>query len=216
MGGKDGFLSDITSTLDGPGGKNPYAEGGLQESALMSGIGQAFYSYDDRYLFTVNFRRDGSSRFANDYRWGNFPGVSVGWRISNESFWKSNKISSIVTDLKIRGGYGVLGRQNLGNYDYTAVLDYVPVEFNGSVQDGLITGTPINEAISWERLISKTIGIDYELFGGKISGSFDYYNNDTKDMIIGVELAPSVGGGEFQSNVGLINNKGFEMTVNYQ
>jgi hypothetical protein len=95
------------------------------------------------------------------------------------------------------------------------VLNYVPVEFNGSVQDGLITGTPINEAISWERLISKTIGIDYELMGGKINGSFDYYNNDTKDMIIGVELAPSVGGGEFQSNAGLINNKGFEMTVNY-
>lgn len=214
-GGKDGFLSGITRTLDGPGGKNPYAEGGLQESALISGIGQAFYSYDDKYLLTVNFRRDGSSRFAQDYRWGNFPGVSVGWRISNEAFWKDKNISSIITDLKIRGGYGVLGRQNLGNYDYTAVLRYVPVEFNGAVQDGLITGTPINEAISWERLISKTIGVDYELFGGKINGSFDYYNNDTKDMIIGVELAPSVGGGEFQSNAGLINNKGFEMTVNY-
>jgi len=215
VGGKDGFLSDITRTLDGPGGKNPYTEGGLQESALMSYIGQAFYSYDDRYLVTVNFRRDGSSRFANDYRWGNFPGVSVGWRISNESFWKTSSIHTIVTDLKLRGGYGVLGRQNLGNYDYTAVLDYVPVEFNGSVQDGLITGTPINEQISWERLISKTVGIDYELLGGKISGSFDYFNNDTKDMIIGLQLAPSVGGGELQSNIGRINNKGFEMTVNY-
>ena len=215
VGGKDGFLSDITSTLDGPGGKNPYAEGGLQESALESWIGQAFYSYDDRYLFTVNFRRDGSSRFARDVRWGNFPGVSAGWRLSNENFWKESKISDIITDLKIRGGYGVLGRQNLGNYDYTAVLDYVPVEFDGSVQDGLITGTPINEAISWEKLISKTIGLDYELFNGKVSGSFDYYNNDTKDMIIGLQLAPSVGGGELQSNIGRINNKGFEMTVNY-
>ena len=215
VGGKDGFLSDLTSTLNGPGGKNPYAEGELQESALISGIGQAFYSYDERYLFTVNFRRDGSSRFAENYRWGNFPGISVGWRLSNEKFWKDSKISSFITDLKIRGGYGVLGRQNLGNYDYTAVLNYVPTEFNGSVQDGLITGTPINEAISWERLISKTIGLDYELMGGKINGSFDYYHNDTEDMIIGVELAPSVGGGEFQSNEGLINNKGFEMTINY-
>jgi TonB-linked SusC/RagA family outer membrane protein len=215
LGGKDAFLSDITNTLNGPGGKNPYTEGALQESALISYIGQAFYSYNDKYLFTVNFRRDGSSRFAKDYRWGNFPGVSVGWRISNESFYKDSKISEVVTDLKVRGGYGVLGRQNLGNYDYTAVLEYVPVEFNGSVQDGLITGTPINEKISWERLISKTVGIDYELFGGKVSGSFDYYNNDTKDMIIGLQLAPSVGGGELQSNIGRINNKGFEMTVNY-
>jgi TonB-linked SusC/RagA family outer membrane protein len=213
--GKDGFLSDITNTLNGPGGKNPYAEGGLQESALISGIAQAFYSFDDKYLFTVNFRRDGSSRFAKKYRWGNFPGVSVGWRLSNEDFWTNSNISKVISDLKIRGGYGVLGRQNLGNYDYTAVLDYVPVEFDGTVHDGLITGTPINEAISWERLISKTIGLDYELFGGKVSGSFDYYNNDTKDMIIGLELAPSVGGGELQSNAGLINNRGFEMTVNY-
>lgn len=213
--GKDGFLSDITRTLDGPGGKNDYAEGSLEESALVSGIGQAFYSYDDKYLLTVNFRRDGSSRFAKQYRWGNFPGVSVGWRLSNEGFWKNSNISKTITDLKIRAGYGILGRQNLGNYDYTPVLDYVPVEFNGSLQDGLITGTPINEAISWERLISKTVGIDYELFDGKVSGSFDYYNNDTKDMIIGLELAPSVGGGELQSNDGLINNKGFEMTVNY-
>lgn len=214
-GGKEGFLSDITSTLDGPGGKNPYVEGGKQESALVSFIGQVFYAYNDRYLLTVNFRRDGSSRFAPDYRWGNFPGISVGWRLSKEGFWQHGNVRNAVTDLKIRAGYGVLGRQNLGNYDYIPVLNYVPAEFDGSVQDGLITGTPINEAISWERLISKTIGVDYELFNGRLSGSFDYYNNDSRDMIIGLAIAPSVGGGELQSNAGLINNRGFEMALGY-
>ncbi|WP_221392888.1 TonB-dependent receptor [Dyadobacter sp. NIV53] len=215
VGGKNGYLSDITGTIDGPGGKNPYIEGDLQESTLLSLIGQAFYSYDDKYLVTLNFRRDGSSRFGPDYRWGNFPGVSAGWRLSHENFWKNGGLVKAISDLKIRTGYGELGRQNLGNYDYTPVLQYIPTEFGGKVQDGLITGTPINEAISWERLISKTIGLDYELFNGKISGSFDYYNNDTKNMIIGLSIAPSVGGGELQSNAGRINNRGFEMTVDY-
>lgn len=215
-GSRQGFLSDVTSTLDGPGGKNPNVNGGKQESSLLSLIAQVFYSYDDRYLITVNFRRDGSSRFGPDYRWGNFPGVSVGWRLSGEEFWKNSKLNNMITDLKIRAGYGELGRQNLGNYDYLPVLQYIPVAFGESIHDGLITGTPINEAISWERLISKTIGIDYELFEGKLSGSFDYYNNDTKDMIIGVAIAPSVGGGELQSNVGEINNTGFEMSLNHK
>lgn len=214
-GSRQGFLSDITSTLDGPGGKNPNVNGGKQESSLLSGIAQAFYSYSDRYLITVNFRRDGSSRFGPDYRWGNFPGFSMGWRLSGEEFWKNSNLDNKITELKIRAGYGVLGRQNLGNYDYLPVLQYIPVAFGSSIHDGLITGTPINEAISWERLISKTIGIDYELFDGKVSGSFDYYNNDTKDMIIGVAIAPSVGGGELQSNVGEINNKGFEMSLSH-
>ncbi len=215
-GSKTGFLSDVTSTLDGPGGKNPNVNGGKQESSLLSLIAQAFYSFDDRYLVTLNFRRDGSSRFGPDYRWGNFPGVSVGWRLSGEEFWKNSALTDVFTDLKIRAGYGELGRQNLGNYDYLPVLQYVPVVFGESIVDGLITGTPINEAISWERLISKTIGIDYELWEGKVSGSFDYYNNDTKDMIIGVAIAPSVGGGELQSNVGEINNTGFEMSLNHR
>ena len=214
-GYKNGFLSDITSTLDGPGGKNQEVNGNREESSLLSLIAQAFYSYNDRYLITLNFRRDGSSRFGSDYRWGNFPGVSVGWRLSGENFWQNSALNELFSDLKIRGGYGILGRQNLGSYDYQPVLVYVPAVFGESVHDGLITGSPINEAISWERLISKTIGLDFEMFDGKLSGSLDYYDNDTEDMIIGVAIAPSAGGGELQSNVGEINNKGFEISLNH-
>jgi TonB-linked SusC/RagA family outer membrane protein len=213
---KESFLSSTTSTLDGPGGKNTQAGGGKQESSLLSYIAQAFYSYDNRYLLTVNFRRDGSSRFAPDYRWGNFPGVSLGWRVSNEKIWKNSGLTNVIKDFKIRAGYGVLGRQNLGNYSYVPTLQYDPAVFGESIQDGLIVGNPINQEISWEKLISKTIGVDYELVGGKVSGSFDYYNNDSRDMIIGVAIAPSVGGGELQTNAGEINNKGFEMSLSYK
>lgn len=214
-GYKDNFLSDQTSTLDGPGGKNAEVGGSKQESALLSLLGQAFYSYDDRYLVTVNFRRDGSSRFAQDYRWGNFPGVSLGWRLSNESIWKNSGISKIINDFKIRAGYGELGRQNLGNYDYVPTLQYNPAIFGEAIMDGLIVGNPINTSISWEKLITKTIGADFELFNGKITGSLDYFNNDSRDMIIGVAIPPSVGGGELQTNNGDINNKGFEITLGH-
>jgi TonB-linked SusC/RagA family outer membrane protein len=217
LGGyKENFLSASTTTLNGPGGKSASTWGGKQESSLLSIISQAFYSYNDRYLITINFRRDGSSRFGPDYRWGNFPGASLGWRLSNENFWKNIGLATVINDFKIRAGYGQLGRQNLGNYDWIPVLEYNPVVFGESVQDGLIVGTPINQQISWETLISKTIGVDFELFKGKVSGSFDYYNNDSRNMIIGVAIAPSVGGGQIQSNAGDITNKGFEITLNHK
>jgi TonB-dependent starch-binding outer membrane protein SusC len=215
-GSKRNFISTLTSTLNGPGGANATSGGQLQENSLLSFIGQAFYSYDDRYLITVNFRRDGSSRFASDYRWGNFPGVSLGWRLSKENFWKNSGLANAINNLKIRAGYGELGRQNIGNYDYTPTLVYQTAVFGTSTQPGLNVGTPVNEAISWETMISKTFGLDYELFGGKLAGSFDIFNNKSSGMIIDVVIPPSVGGGSIRKNVGEIDNKGFEMTLDYK
>ncbi len=214
-GSKNDFLSDITSTLNGPGGKNANTSGSESESSLLSVLGKVFYAYDDRYLVTVNFRRDGSSRFAKDYRWGNFPGVSLGWRVSREGFWQNANFGSVISDFKLRAGYGKLGRQNVGNYDYKPVLIFEPVVFGDVVNNGLITGTAINEAITWELLISRNLGVDFELWDGQLNGSFEYYHQRTKDMIIGVPTEPSAGGGELQSNVGEILNKGVEMTLGY-
>ncbi|MFH5886228.1 SusC/RagA family TonB-linked outer membrane protein [Halalkalibaculum sp. DA3122] len=214
-GGKTNFLSENTETLDAPGGQNAFVGNSLSESTLLSFISQFNYIYDDRYLLTVNFRRDGSSRFHPDVRWGNFPGGSVGWRISNESFWDNTGLSDVITDLKLRGGYGELGRQNVSDYPFTPTLNFEPVVFGDAISNGLITGTPINSQISWEKLVTTTIGLDYELWQGKFSGYFEYFNNDTEDMIIGLPLAPSVGGGELSVNSGLISNEGFEMELNY-
>ncbi|MFH5834041.1 SusC/RagA family TonB-linked outer membrane protein [Halalkalibaculum sp. DA384] len=214
-GGKNNFLSENTETLSAPGGQNAFVGSFLSESSLLSFISQLNYGFDDRYLLTVNFRRDGSSRFSPDVRWGNFPGGSLGWRISNESFWQNSSLASTITELKLRGGYGEIGRQNVGNYPYTPTLNYEPVVFGDAIADGLITGTPINSAISWESLITTTVGMDYELWNGKISGYFEYFNNEADEMIIGLPLAPSVGGGELSVNSGKISNEGFEMELNY-
>ncbi|HMF72078.1 MAG TPA: SusC/RagA family TonB-linked outer membrane protein, partial [Flavitalea sp.] len=217
LGGyKWNFTSDQTSSLDAPGGMDPDTWSSSTEHALLSYLGQAFYSYDDRYLVTVNFRRDGSSRFHTGYRWGNFPGVSLGWRLSNEKFWEKSGLVNAITDFKIRAGYGILGRQNLGDYDYIATLENEYAVFDNDPRLSLITGNPVSYDTKWEELVSKTVGIDYELFNGKVNGSFDYYNNETRGMIIGVPISPSVGGGVRQGNLGEITNKGFEMTINYK
>lgn len=214
-GSKSNYISDITSTLGGPGGMNANTSGTVSESSLLSLLGKLFYSYDDRYLLTLNFRRDGSSRFAKDYRWGNFPGLSVGWRLSAEDFWENSGLGSVVTDAKFRAGYGQLGRQNVGDYDYLPTLVYEPVVFGSGIHTGLITGTPINQAVTWELLVSRNIGVDFELLDGQFYGSFEYYHQRTEDMIIGVPTEPSAGGGELQSNVGKILNRGVEATLGF-
>ncbi|MEM8565729.1 MAG: TonB-dependent receptor [Bacteroidota bacterium] len=205
------FISDITSTLDGPGGQLPAVGGGETQNRLQSYIGKASYNYDNRYLITFNFRRDGSSRFAPDVRWGNFPGVSAGWRISNEAFWPE----TVVNNLKLRGGYGVLGRQNIGDYDWVEVLQFTPVAINNSLQNGLITGNPVNRDISWEELKSINVGLDFGLFENTITGSFDYFEQETSGMILGIPIATSVGGGSILQNSGEITNNGVEISLNY-
>lgn len=214
-GSKTNFLSENTKTLSAPGGRNVDVGSFLSESTLLSFISQVNYSYDEKYLTTVNFRRDGSSRFAPEVRWGNFAGGSLAWRISNESFWQNSGLSSTITELKIRGGFGEIGRQNVGDYPFVPALVNEAVVFGDAISDGLITGPPVNRTISWETLVTTTLGLDYELWDGKIRGYFEYFDNDTEDMIIGLPLAPSAGGGEISSNFGLISNQGFEMEFRY-
>lgn len=215
FGFKNNFLSPNTGTLDGPGGTNAQASGALSESTLISLLGQAFYGYDDKYLMTLNFRNDRSSRFNSRVRSGNFPGISVGWRISNEDFWQNSGLSKTISNLKLRAGYGELGRQNTGDYDYQATLIYVPVVLGGTIRDGLITRPPINPDITWETLISRNIGVDFELLNGRLNGSFELYNQRNDGMIIGVPNPGSIGGGDFLSNVGQIKNRGIELTLDY-
>ena len=133
---------------------------GLGEYALLSYFGRINYSFKDRYLLEGNFRYDGSSRFAKDNRWGFFPSVSVGWRISEESFWKESKISNVFDNLKFRASYGVLGNQNIGTYPYQQTYslghDYV---FGGTLLSGAYLPTYKNQNITWE----KTAITDFEI-----------------------------------------------------
>lgn len=216
LGGfKADFLSDITSTLDGPGANPLFTSlnGSNSKNRLISYIGQAFYSFDSRYLLTLNFRRDGSSRFDPAVRWGNFPGISGAWRVSNEKFWEG--IKGTISDFKIRAGYGILGRQNSGVYPPQATLSFLPYSFGGNLENGLITPGPVNTLITWEESKTTNVGIEFGLFGDKLSGSVEYFERITDRLVSSIIIPGSAGGGEIPTNDGLIENTGVEFGVSY-
>lgn len=214
---KSDFLSDITQTLDGPGA-NPLftsVSGSQSERRLHSWISQGSYSYDDKYMLTINYRRDGSSSFNKDVRWGDFYGVSLGWNMANESFWSNLGLSSAVRSFKIRGGYGELGRISTGDFAPQATLSYTPYSFGGTLVPGLITPGPLNTQLSWETSRSTNFGFDFGLEKFKLEGSLDWFQRDTDNLLSSIIIPSSAGGGEIQTNDGLIENNGLEAAVNY-
>ena len=188
----------------------------LSEYALMSFFGRLNYSLKDRYLLEANLRYDGSSRFAKDHRWGLFPSVSAGWRISEEGFWKESSISNVFDNLKIRASYGVLGNQNIGVYPYQQTYslghDY---PLGGTLQSGAYIASYNNQNITWEKTAITDIGIDFSLFNGKLSGTLDYFYKYTSDILSSVEKTDIMGRGVGQSNVGAVSNKGIEINLAY-
>ncbi|MEM8889605.1 MAG: SusC/RagA family TonB-linked outer membrane protein [Bacteroidota bacterium] len=217
-GSKANFLSDITSTLDGPGA-NPLfntISGSNSKNRLASLVSQAFYSFDNKYQITLNFRRDGSSSFDPSVRWGNFPGISAAWRISNENFWSKWGFNSLFSDLKIRAGYGILGRQNSGVYPPQATLSFIPYSFGGNLANGLITPGPINTLITWEESKTTNVGLEFGILNDRLSGAIEYFERKTDKLLSGLVIPGSAGGGEISRNDGLIENTGVELGLNYQ
>ncbi len=187
-----------------------------QRHVLISYYGRVNFSYDSRYLLTATIRRDGSSRFSPQNRWGAFPSVALAWRISNEPFFKLN---NVVNDLKLRVSYGKTGQQDgIANYSYIPL--YTLSQPGASYMFG---GLPIatyrpqayNETLKWETTDSYNIGFDIALLENRISASFDYYQRKTKDLLATV---PSAAGTNFNkqilTNVGNTESKGFEFSIN--
>ena len=218
LGGfKQDFLSDVTSTLDGPGANPLFTtlSGSNSKNRLLSIISQAFYSYDNKYQFTLNFRRDGSSRFDPSVRWGNFPGVSGAWRISNEKFWSNTGLGNIISEFKIRAGYGILGRQNSGIYPPQATLSFIPYSYGGNLLNGLISPGPINAFITWEESKTTNIGLEFGIMDDKLSGSVEYFNRITDRLVSSLIIPGSAGGGSIPLNEGLIQNTGVEFGLDF-
>ncbi|MCI1648394.1 MAG: TonB-dependent receptor [Bacteroides sp.] len=190
----------------------------LSEYALLSYFGRINYSFKDRYLVEMNLRYDGSSRFAPKHRWGIFPSVSAGWRISEEKFWKKAAISTAFDNLKIRASYGVLGNQNIGTYPYQQTYslgeDY-PLGNPATLQSGAYIATYNNPKVTWEKTSITDLGLDFSVFNSSLTGTFDYFYKYTSDILASVEVASIMGRGVGQSNVGAVSNKGFEIEFSY-
>lgn len=180
----------------------------------LSYIGRAGYDYDEKYLFSASIRRDGSSRFGSNHRWGNFWSTSLGWNLAKENFLTDSAFST----LKLRGSVGTTGNDLIGNYKYSASLasNFVyPIA--GAAGTGTTLGDAANPNLKWEEKLSRNIGLDFGLFNEKITGSVEYYNNTAKDILFNVPLPLSVGSnsGNQTQNIAAVDAHGFEVSLGY-
>ena len=196
--------------------------GYTRELTMVSYFGRLNYDYAGRYLFEANFRSDASSRFAKEHRWGFFPSFSAAWRISEEPFMERSK--SWLDDLKLRASWGQLGNQDALSGKQDGTSDYYPwmntykldgsYPFGGQLMQGYYQGDYHLSTISWERSTTWGVGIDFTLFGG-LTGSIDYYNRKTTDIIMDVSAPAEFALGKYKDNIGALRNEGVEISLAY-
>jgi len=180
---------------------------------LIGLFSRVSYSFADKYLLMASIRREGSSKFGANHKWGNFPGVSAGWRITEEPFMKS---VSWVSNLKLRAGFGITGTNVLDSYKSLSSLNYDEYFYsNGQWVRKLIPTRNANPDLRWEKKEEVNIGLDFDLFGGRVSGAFDFYNRLTKDALWDYSVpTPPYLYNTITANVGRIKNQGFEALIN--
>ncbi len=189
---------------------------GYSES-IFSYLFRANYALMDRYLFTCSFRADGSSKFGPDHRWGYFPSLAVGWRLIEEDFLKGR--FDWLSNLKIRGSWGQIGNDKIGNYKYYALANIdsnFDAVFNGIYYPGGTITSLYNKSVHWERSEQFDAGFDLGLFNNRFTLEFDFYNRKTKDMLVTVDVPGAVGLSPVETNVGSVTNRGIDFTVNWQ
>ena len=186
------------------------------QHTLLSMFGRLNYGYDDRYLLTATIRRDGSSRFSEENRWGWFPSVAVAWRLSREEFMRDSKT---ISDLKLRFGWGITGQQDIQGRDYPYLARYTTSDSSGMYQFGsnyylLLRPEGYDENIKWETTETFNAGIDVGLWNGRVSFSVDAYFKRTKDLLAEISVpAGSNLTNRIVTNVGNIENRGLEFSI---
>lgn len=190
-------------------------EGNSWRSVLTSILGRVFYSYHNKYLFTATIRRDGSSKFGKNNRYGYFPSFSLGWNVAEEKFMEN---VHWLDQLKLRGGYGVLGNQEIDNYQYSSTIT-TGINYpdgNGGLLQGAFPKNFANPDIKWEETAMTNVGIDFMAFNNRLSLTADYYVKNTKDILLTVPIPISSGGANDPiRNAGKIRNNGFEFNLGW-
>lgn len=202
------FPNDSFQTIDG-GAEINEGHGSETDYTFVSQFGRLNYNYDGKYLFKASVRRDGSSRFGKNNRFGIFPAFSAGWVISQENFLKEN---SVLTYLKLKGSWGKLGNAEIGNFASRQL--YQPNPYN--LKSGLTFDQPGNDDLTWEKSTQIDFGVEVG-FLNKISLEVDYYQKDTDGLLFDVPLPKSAGAGTtgtISKNIGEIRSNGFEFTLN--
>ena len=182
------------------------------QNRTMSFLGRVNYSLLSRYLFTVSFRADGSSKFPKDNRWGYFPSAAVAWRINNESFLKRARW---IDDLKLRVSWGITGNNRIGDFSYYSALDYVDHYALGNATPSAASGISsyANKALTWEETEQYDLGLDFAVLKNRIRLTADVYRKTTRDLLLNAYVPYSTGVGSAQLNVGSVRNEGIELTL---
>ncbi len=190
---------------------NP-ANQGYQVSGLMSWMGRVMYSYDNRYMLSATIRSDASSRLAPGHKWHTYPAVSVGWNIANESFMKG---ISVISSLKLRAGFGQTSNQAIAPYSTLGLLSTRPYNFGPTnYTTGFYVSQLPNPDLGWEYSKTLNFGLDFGLFGNRLTGTVEYYITKTSDVLQSLSLPPTSGVGSVVANVGSTQNKGIELSLN--
>ncbi|MEX2593795.1 MAG: TonB-dependent receptor [Anditalea sp.] len=215
-GYRESFVSNELQELNAGSPAVQNATGSSNEWAIQSFFGRLGYNYNERYLLEVNMRYDGSSRLSANNRWGAFPSISAGWRLSEEPFIVNNEVDWL-NDFKIRASYGELGNQNIGLYPYQDILVFTGAyPFNNTnLTPGMAQTRLSNENIRWETTKITDIGLDMMIFDG-LSITVDWYRKVTSDILRNSQLAGVVGLTPPTINNGVMQNTGLEFNLNYR
>jgi len=186
----------------------------LSEVEILSQFGRINFDFDNKYLITATVRRDGASNFAANNKYAIFPSAAIGWKVSNEEFLKDNRT---ISGLKLRASYGVTGNPSISPYQSLARFASLYASSKGETVFAITPDQPANPNLKWESSYQTNFGIDLGFIDNRFNLSFDYYNIDTKDLILGNNGIPEYFGfasDEILTNLGEINNRGFEISLN--
>ncbi|MFC5412975.1 TonB-dependent receptor [Larkinella bovis] len=211
-GSGQGYISNASQTYDLGAASTPgIPASGYSKSTLVSYLGRVNYAYDSKYLATVSYRIDASSKYSQGNKWGHFPSAALAWRISNEDFLKNN---TVVSDLKLRASWGLTGSQAIGPYATLNQLVSSKTIFGDALYTAYAPGTNLPGNLKWETTEQKDIGIDLGILGNRVIITADYYLKNTRDLLNTVQLPSSLGFITTIQNVGEVQNKGLELGAN--
>jgi TonB-dependent starch-binding outer membrane protein SusC len=212
-----GLPSDDPNAVNMQNGSKPQIPtSGRTDWELQSLLGRINYNLKDRYLLTVTVRRDGSSKFGPNNKWATFPSAALGWRMSNEGFFKNSFLSEVFDEFKFRVSYGLTGNSQIPVY--RSVSGLVPYNYvlNGTLVAGYGPNRIANPDLKWETTSMLNVGLDLELLQNRLSFTVDVFSNKTTDLLLDVSIPQSTGFNTIMLNSGSLSNKGVEFSANYK
>jgi TonB-linked SusC/RagA family outer membrane protein len=209
----EGFITDNLREDNIGGATTQIAMNNHEINRLISFYGRANYTFNNKYLFTATVRKDGSSRFGENNRWGLFPSAAFGWKIKEENFLKN---VDAISDMKLRVSYGITGNQEINNFRYSQVYDVNSKQgtyFGDKFYPAYNVSGIANPDLKWEETAQFNIGADFGLFNNKLRGSLDYYKKTTSNLLLEIDAVQPAVSSTYLDNIGEMQNKGVELTL---